>query len=86
MASRLKKKKKSTTVELHFIWGKIRTIAQETAFQIALRNCSKQAMGKVSLYMILVKQEYMQSSTYFLQKVSAGLVKIAASHEVQSSP
>ena len=43
-------------------------------------------MGKVSLYMILVKQEYMQSSTYFLQKVSAGLVKVAASHEVQSLP
>ena len=87
MASRLKKKKKKgTTVELHFIWGRMRTIAEETAFQIALRNCSEQAMGKVSLYMILVKQEYMQSRTYFLQKLSAGLVKVAASHKVQSSP
>ena len=65
MASRLKKKK-SMTVELYFIQGKMRTIAQETAFQIALRNCSKQAMGKVSLYIILVEQEYMQSSTYIL--------------------
>ena len=28
--------------ELHFIWGKMKTLAQETAFQIALRNCSKE--------------------------------------------
>ena len=41
---------------------------------------------KVSIYVILVKGVYMQSSTYFLQKVSAGLVKVAASHEVQSLP
>ena len=31
------------------IWGKMRTIAQETAFQIALRNCSKEVEGKVSV-------------------------------------
>ena len=28
--------------ELYFIWGKMKTLAQETAFQIALRNCSKE--------------------------------------------
>ena len=54
----------------------MRTIAQETAFQIALRNCSKEARGGVNMYVVLVKGEYMQSSTYFLQKVSA-------SHEEQ---
>ena len=27
---------------LSFIWGKIRTIAREREFQIALRNCSKE--------------------------------------------
>ena len=65
--------------ELSFIWGKMRTAARETAFQMALRNCSREVGGKVSIYVILVKGEYIQSSTYFLQKVSA-------SHEEQSSP
>ena len=51
----------------------------ETAFQIALRNCSKEVVGKVSIYVILVKVECMCSSTYFLQK-------IFASHKEQSSP
>ena len=44
----------------------MRTMARETAFQIALRNCSKEVAGKVSIYVILVKGEYMQSNTYFL--------------------
>ena len=43
----------------------MKTIVPETAFQIALRNCSKEAGWKVSIYVILVKGEYMQSSTYF---------------------
>ena len=56
----------------------MRTIVQETAPQIALRNCSREAgSGEVSTYVILVEGEYMQS-TYFLQ--------ISASHEDQSSP
>ena len=36
--------------ELSFIWGKMRTIVWETAFQIALRNCSKEVEGR-SAYM-----------------------------------
>ena len=60
----------------------MRTIARETAFQIALRNCSKEAGGKVSIYVILVKGEYIQSSTYFF----FFLQKFSASHEAQSSP
>ena len=69
------------------IWGKMRTIAQEAAFQIALRKCSKEVRGKVSIYEILVKGAgYMQSSTHFLQKVAASLVKVTASHEEQTSP
>ena len=35
----------------------MRTIAQEAAFWIALRNCSKEVGGKVSIYVILVKGE-----------------------------
>ena len=58
--------------------GKLRTAAWDTAFQIALRNCSKEVGGKVSIYVILVKAEYMQPNI-FLQTVSA-------SHEEQMSP
>lgn len=31
--------------ELSFIWGKLGTEVQETALQIALRSCSKEARG-----------------------------------------
>ena len=41
----------------------MRTTAQETAAQIGLRNCSKEIGGTHSIYVILVKGEYMQSST-----------------------
>ena len=32
--------------ELSFIWGKMRTTAWEAASQIALRDCSKAAVGE----------------------------------------
>ena len=64
----------------------MRTTAWETVPQMALRNCSKEVGGKDSIYVILVKGEYMQSSTYFFQKVSASLVKLSASHKEQPSP
>ena len=44
--------------ELCIIWDKMRTIVWETASQIALRNCSKEVRGKVSIYVILVKGEF----------------------------
>ena len=44
------------------IWGKMRTIAQEAAFQIALKYHSKG--GNVSTDVILVKERYMQSHTH----------------------
>ena len=65
--------------ELRFIWGRMRTTALETASQIALRNCSKEARGKVSTYVILAKVEYMQLSTLFFTEGSDG-------HEEQLSP
>ena len=75
----LKKNVQNESCELSFIGGKMRTIAQET-YQIALRNCSREVGGKVNIniYVILVKGEYMQLSTYFLHKV------ITASHEEQT--
>ena len=33
-----------------FIWGKMKTVACKTAFQIALRNCSEEVGGR-SVYM-----------------------------------
>ena len=63
----------------------MRTAAQETASQIALRNCSKEAGRKISIYVILVKGEYMQPSTHFLQKVAASLVQVTASQQEQTS-
>ena len=59
----------------------MRPTVQETAPQIATRACSKEVLGKDNLYVILVKGEYMQLSTYFFQKLSAGLVTLSASHE-----
>ena len=35
--------------ESSYNWGKMRTITWETAFQIALRDCSKELSGKVSI-------------------------------------
>ena len=59
------------------IWGKMRTVVQETAFLITLRNRSEwwaEVAGQV-----LVKGKYLQSSTYFLQEP-------AATHKEQLSP
>ena len=38
--------------------GKIRTVAWETAFQVSLVNHSQEVEEKVSIYVILVKGEY----------------------------
>ena len=66
--------------ELSFIWGKMRAAVQETAPQSASRDRSLQEVeGKVSICAILVKAEYIRSSTYLLQNVSAG-------HEEWASP
>ena len=43
----------------------MRTIAWETVYQIALRNCSKEVERKVSIYVILVKTEYTKSNILF---------------------
>ena len=45
--------------------------------QIALRNCSEEVEGKDRIYVILVKEKYVQSSIFILfWKVSAGLMKL----------
>ena len=71
---------------LGFIGGKVRAVAWETAFQTALRNCSKELCGRSSIYVISVKGKYVKSIMYFLQKVSASLLKAAAICEEHMSP
>ena len=44
------KKVQCDSCELSFVWGKIRTRTWETAFQMALKNCSQDVRGKVQCY------------------------------------
>ena len=66
---RLKKKyTQCESYELSFIWGKIRSLAWETASQasqVALRNCSTEVVAKVSTVYDFNERGYMQSSTHF---------------------
>ena len=65
----------------------MRTIAHETVFQIALRNCSKEVRGKSVHICDFGEGGYMQSSIYFFKTVSASLmVRLTVSHEEQTSP
>ena len=52
-----KKDAQLESCELSFIWGKMRTATWEAASQIALRDCSKAAVGE-SQYKVLVKGEF----------------------------
>ena len=65
--------------EFNFIWGKMRTAAQETAPQMALRNRSKEAGGEGQHVTFGEEGEYMQSSTYFPDFYSSH--EALASHE-----
>ena len=74
--------KKDTTWELwvKFYWGKMRTIALETGFQVALRNCAKEerCVWGVSIYVIWVKKVHAVKHTFWQ--------KLAASYREQMSP
>ena len=72
MLIKKKKKLQRERCQLSFIWGRTRTEACESAPQTALRSHSKDVGGKVSIYVILVKGEYMQSSTYFPRRFLRG--------------
>ena len=59
--------------------------AREGALPSLLRNCSKEVRmaAGVSMYVLLVKGEFMQSSRYFSRRFSASFVNLSASHEEQ---
>ena len=71
----LKKSTRHESCKLSFVWGKIRIVAQEIAPQIALRDCSKEAGGERSEYMIFGEGRVHATKRVFLQKVSTSLVK-----------
>ena len=72
----LKKKAWFENCKLNFIWGRMRTAAQETAPQIALINCSKEVVGgMVSIYMIFGEGGIHAIKHIFFQKVSTSLMK-----------
>ena len=58
----LKENAQCESYELSFIWGNMKTAAWETEPEIVLRDCSKDVWAKESVYVILEKGEYMQSS------------------------
>ena len=62
----------------------MRTITQNTAFKIVLRNHSNEVGGCSALCVILVIHAL--KHICFLQKVAACLVKVTTSHEHQMSP
>ena len=76
LTEKTNKKHSLRVVELNFLWGNMMTATWETAPQVTLRNCSKDVGGKERIYVILVKGEYVQSSTNILEKVFASLVKL----------
>ena len=63
----------------------MRTEAWETASWLVLRNCSKEVEGEVSGEggVHAIKHVFF---FFFLQKIAASLMKIAASHEEHSLP
>ena len=64
MPVNLKENAQCESYELSFIWGNMRTAVRETEPQIVLRDCSKDVWGKESVYVILEKGEYTQSSKF----------------------
>ena len=65
--------------ELSFIWGKMKTTAQETAPQIALRDCSKEVVGGRSIYKISEEEEFSAIKCLLYER-------FPASHEELMSP
>ena len=62
-----KKEAQCESYELSFIWGKMRTAAQETAPQKALRDCSKETAGEGQYRRFWLRESSMQSSAYFIK-------------------
>ena len=71
--------------ELRFLGDKMRTIAWEAAFQIALRNCSKEVWVR-SVYTDFRAGGGACNQAHILEKICYYFMKTAASHKEQTSP
>ena len=69
-----KKKAQCESCELSFIW-----VSEDCSLggstSDSFENLLQRGKGEDSIYVILVKREYMQSSMFIFYKVSAGLMK-----------
>ena len=65
--------------ELSFIWGKLRTEAQEAASQIALRDCSKGAVGKSQYIRFWWREFYAMKRSFY--KRFLWVIRIWGHHE-----
>ena len=63
-----KKKKHNVRVWVKFYWGQNEDYSQGVVSQIALRNCSEQVAGKISIIYYFRERGYMQSA-HFLAEV-----------------
>ena len=57
----------------------MRTAVQETAPKIALRNCSKKAVGGKSIYKVLVKAKFNIFKHSFCKRFSASCKQLMSS-------
>ena len=64
----LKKKAPCELCKLSLIWGKLGTICLGESISDSSEKRLPRGAGKVSIDVILVKGEYVQSSTYFCRK------------------
>ena len=78
----LKKDAQQESFKLNFIWGKMRTMVWETAFQKALRNCSKE-VGRGQYILDFEEGGVHTIKHIFLQKVSWGLLLVTRSRQHQ---
>ena len=69
--------------QLRFVGGKMRTVTREGAPQRALRNRTRDA-GEAQDICDFGEGEGMCNQAHILQKVTAGLKKVLASHEEQT--
>ena len=80
--------RKCTVWELHvkFYLGQNEDCSLGDSTSSSSEKLLQRGGEKFSVYVILVKGEYTQSSTYYLQKVFSSLMKVTANHKEQIPP
>ena len=73
-------------LRVQFYSGPIEDCSPGDSISESSKTLSQRCRGKVSIHVILVKGEYMQSSTYFGEKIEANLMKVTDSYKQQICP